>query len=380
MALGASALAVGLAAGRGGAASAALGFVLQRAVDTEALRHRRRASPLLAAEDALPDPLPVAGGQVRVQVVDAQGRVRAASIDADRLVPMLHAGRADAGPAGSALVDRRASGSGCAGPVRVVAVPAGTAADPLTRAGRPLHGRRAAQRVHVLRTILLVAFPLLVAVLAGGGLAGGGRRPCGRSRRCGAGAEEITGRAGAGRLPVPARRDEIHRLAVTLNGMLDRLESARARQRAFVADAAHELRSPLTNMRTELEVAQRLADRTDWPAVDRRPAHRHRTAQPAGRRPAAAGPRRTTAPAPARAPAPVELGALLAEVAARYPSPPVRVTPPAGPALDDRRPRRAAAGWWPTWSTTRSGTRTAVSCSLPRRVDGSRPASGRTTW
>jgi signal transduction histidine kinase len=48
--------------------------------------------------------------------------------------------------------------------------------------------------------------------------------------------------------------------------MLHRLESARTRQRAFVADAAHELRSPLTNMRTELEVAQRLPD-TDWPAL-----------------------------------------------------------------------------------------------------------------
>jgi signal transduction histidine kinase len=64
-------------------------------------------------------------------------------------------------------------------------------------------------------------------------------------------------------LPVPGTRDEIQRLAVTLNGMLDRLAAARARQRAFVADAAHELRSPLTNMRTELEVAQRLGDQPD---------------------------------------------------------------------------------------------------------------------
>jgi signal transduction histidine kinase len=69
----------------------------------------------------------------------------------------------------------------------------------------------------------------------------------------------------AGRLPVPDSRDEIHRLAVTLNGMLARLEAGRSRQRAFVADAAHELRSPLANMRTELEVAQRLAGDTDWP-------------------------------------------------------------------------------------------------------------------
>ena len=81
------------------------------------------------------------------------------------------------------------------------------------------------------------------------------------------GAAEITGRAGAERLPVPAGQDEIHRLAVTPNDMLDRLAASRDRQRAFVADAAHELRSPLTNMRTELEVARRLGDDTDWPAV-----------------------------------------------------------------------------------------------------------------
>ncbi len=66
---------------------------------------------------------------------------------------------------------------------------------------------------------------------------------------------------------MPDSHDEVGRLAITLNDMLQRLDTARARQRAFVADAAHELRSPLTNMRTELEVAQRLPDDTDWPAL-----------------------------------------------------------------------------------------------------------------
>jgi signal transduction histidine kinase len=42
--------------------------------------------------------------------------------------------------------------------------------------------------------------------------------------------------------------------------MLDRLAASRGRQRAFVADAAHELRSPLTSMRTQLEVAQHLGE------------------------------------------------------------------------------------------------------------------------
>jgi signal transduction histidine kinase len=56
------------------------------------------------------------------------------------------------------------------------------------------------------------------------------------------------------RLPEPAGRDEIGRLARTLNALIARLESAFARQRQFTADASHELRTPLTIMRGELDV------------------------------------------------------------------------------------------------------------------------------
>jgi heavy metal sensor kinase len=57
------------------------------------------------------------------------------------------------------------------------------------------------------------------------------------------------------RLPLHGTGDELDRLSATINGLLDRLADHLARQRDFVANAAHELRSPLAAMRTSLEVA-----------------------------------------------------------------------------------------------------------------------------
>lgn len=57
------------------------------------------------------------------------------------------------------------------------------------------------------------------------------------------------------RVPEPATGDEIARLATTMNHMLARLESSQARQRRFVSDAAHELRSPVASIRQHAEVA-----------------------------------------------------------------------------------------------------------------------------
>lgn len=69
------------------------------------------------------------------------------------------------------------------------------------------------------------------------------------------------------RVPAPSGDDEIARLAGTMNDMLDRLESGTVRQRRFVSDASHELRTPVATIRHELEVA--LASRTpvDWSSV-----------------------------------------------------------------------------------------------------------------
>ena len=65
------------------------------------------------------------------------------------------------------------------------------------------------------------------------------------------------------RVPVPPTGDELASLASTMNDMLDRLEAGAVRQREFVADASHELQSPLTSLRTQLEVI-RAHPEQDW--------------------------------------------------------------------------------------------------------------------
>jgi signal transduction histidine kinase len=67
-------------------------------------------------------------------------------------------------------------------------------------------------------------------------------------------AAAITATAADRRLPEPGGTDEIAELARTLNGMLDRLDVAYRRERAFVDDAAHELRTPVAVLRAELEL------------------------------------------------------------------------------------------------------------------------------
>ncbi|WP_369139399.1 sensor histidine kinase [Modestobacter versicolor] len=69
-------------------------------------------------------------------------------------------------------------------------------------------------------------------------------------------AERVTGDRLDRRVPEPRARDEVHRLARTVNQMLGRLQDSRDRQRAFVADASHELRSPLASIRQTAEVAR----------------------------------------------------------------------------------------------------------------------------
>lgn len=110
---------------------------------------------------------------------------------------------------------------------------------------------------------LLVAVPLLVLLLAALTLWTVARalRPVEAMR---AEVEVITGRGLDRRLPEPGTRDEIQRLATTMNQMLDRLQRAAQRQQGFVADASHELRSPITALRAQLEVNLSHPQTADW--------------------------------------------------------------------------------------------------------------------
>ena len=112
------------------------------------------------------------------------------------------------------------------------------------------------QALQDLRTLLLLvgAGALLLASLAGYVAVRRALRPVELMTRR---ARGIQAASLAQRLPVPPTGDELTRLGQTLNAMLDRLEAGFARERALVDDASHELRSPLTILKGELDLALR---------------------------------------------------------------------------------------------------------------------------
>jgi signal transduction histidine kinase len=205
----------------------------------------------LVAEDRLPEVLAADEPGEVVQLLDPAGRVVASSPNASRTLPVLAPATLAGTPDGAATRQDAAYGSG---PARVLVdtLPTGervVAALPLAEIEGALRALRLSLGVVV--PVLTLTLGLVTWVLLGRAL-----RPVEELR---AAADRVSGLGGPGTLPVPDAQ-EIAALAQTLNAMLDRLDAAAQRQTDFVADAAHELRSPVAALRTTLDVAQQHPD------------------------------------------------------------------------------------------------------------------------
>jgi heavy metal sensor kinase len=145
------------------------------------------------------------------------------------------------------------------GGYRVFATPLPLAGEPLVLAmAQPLHERQEA--LEEARAVLLVSIPLVLLLAWAGGylLARRALAPV-------VAMSERAARLGAGNLdealPVTSPRDELGRLALVFNGLLGRLSQAIEQQRQFMADASHELRTPVSILRGEADIALSVEER-----------------------------------------------------------------------------------------------------------------------
>jgi signal transduction histidine kinase len=207
--------------------------------------HTRAAdlATLVRGKRELPQ-LPESGGAF-AQIIDpVTGRVRDATPGVAH-TPLLSLRDARSAAAHSLLIDRRQN-------ARLLAEPVDTVPPGVLVVGSSLSQRNGA--LTTLSDLLFIGGPVLLVLtcLAGYVVAARALAPV---EKMSAQASRISGAPRGERLPVPEANDELHRLGETLNAMLSRLEDAIARERAFVADAGHELRTPLSILKLELELA-----------------------------------------------------------------------------------------------------------------------------
>jgi signal transduction histidine kinase len=184
------------------------------------------------------------------QVYDSKGRVVGGNADARRLVDV-----ATVSTAASGAEVRQDVGHffpPVEHPYRVVTAQVQSPRGPVVVASAISKNKHdEALRELLLQLLIADLATLAAASVVGYGVARAALNPVERYRRAAEEAEDSPV------LPVDVGRDdEVSRLGHTLNALLDRVARANERERRFLADAAHELRSPLALMRTELEVAQ----------------------------------------------------------------------------------------------------------------------------
>jgi signal transduction histidine kinase len=241
----------------------ALRVSLTRSVDDYARSGATEVVALINA-DRLPDPVPVAAGTITIQVLGPAGTITDVSPDADRLVPIVPPAEAAALAADGDAVLVHGGPFDMPSQLRVAAVRADNgdlviAAAPFSQASGSLS---VVERALVIFTpVLFLAVTWAIWLVTGSTL-----RPIAALRR---GAAGVTATGVPADLPVPEARDEVRLLAVTLNDMLSRLAKAQQRQRALVSDTAHELRSPIASIRTQLEVALDFPGSQDWATTAR---------------------------------------------------------------------------------------------------------------
>ena len=144
---------------------------------------------------------------------------------------------------------------GIEGQARLLARPVDTEDGPFVVVTGASTGDRAETLAGLVTTFAIGGpIALLLASALGYGLATLALRPV---EAMSARAARITLERSGERLPLPAADDEIGRLGRTLNEMLARIEASIERERAFVADAGHELRTPIAILRSELELGLR---------------------------------------------------------------------------------------------------------------------------